>query len=213
LTICTGIGTLISKNWLEWEKRRKRRQVRMARTPRYTKEQLQEAVKNSKSIAKVLTILGLKPAGGNYLGIKQAIKDYGFDSSHFTGKGHATKGAKPSLPLEMYLQRGTKQGSHKLKKKIIEAGLKKHQCEGCGLTTWREKKIPLELHHLDGDQLNNTIENIQLLCPNCHAQTDDYRGRKKSLNHRARLIPKVDNGSKSFSMEEKMPEMDLFDEV
>jgi predicted HNH restriction endonuclease len=44
--------------------------------------------------------------------------------------------------------------------------------------------IPLELHHIDGDKTNNTLENFQLLCPNCHALTDSYRGKnvKKKRN-------------------------------
>ena len=51
------------------------------------------------------------------------------------------------------------------------------QCENCKLTKWLDKDIPLEVHHLDGDHLNNDVSNLQLLCPNCHAQTENWRGR------------------------------------
>lgn len=54
-----------------------------------------------------------------------------------------------------------------------------HQCEGCGLADWMGQIIPLELHHLDGDADHNTRDNLQLLCPNCHAQTDHYKGAVK----------------------------------
>lgn len=51
-----------------------------------------------------------------------------------------------------------------------------HQCQGCGLSEWREKEIPLELDHIDGNPDNNVDENLRLLCPNCHAQTEFYKG-------------------------------------
>jgi hypothetical protein len=57
-----------------------------------------------------------------------------------------------------------------------------HRCERCGLTEWLEQPIPLELHHMDGDSDNNAEENLQLLCPNCHAFTDNYKGANKGKN-------------------------------
>lgn len=57
-----------------------------------------------------------------------------------------------------------------------------HRCECCGLIEWLEQPIPLELHHVDGDSDNNTEENLQLLCPNCHAFTDNYKGANKGKN-------------------------------
>ena len=54
------------------------------------------------------------------------------------------------------------------------------KCEECGLTEWRGQKIPLQIHHKDGVHINNEINNLQLLCPNCHAQTENYAGRNKA---------------------------------
>lgn len=51
-------------------------------------------------------------------------------------------------------------------------------CQECGLDSWRGVKIPLEVHHVDGNRKNNALSNLQVLCPNCHALTDNYRGRK-----------------------------------
>lgn len=60
--------------------------------------------------------------------------------------------------------------------------LRGNKCECCGLEEWNGEKIPLEVHHIDGNHLNNVLENLQLLCPNCHALTDNWRGKniKKS---------------------------------
>jgi hypothetical protein len=69
--------------------------------------------------------------------------------------------------------------SLKLKNKLIEDGLKENKCEICNNSSWNKQIIPLELHHIDGDNSNNKIENLQIICPNCHAQTDNYRNRNK----------------------------------
>ncbi len=67
----------------------------------------------------------------------------------------------------------------KLRKKLIEDGIKEDKCESCKLDMWMGKKISLELHHLDGDRFNNDLDNLQVLCPNCHAQTENYGSNNK----------------------------------
>lgn len=67
----------------------------------------------------------------------------------------------------------------KLKNHLLKHGFKKQRCEKCGLTEWNNQPIPVELHHIDGNTNNNTLDNIQLLCPNCHAQTANYRSKNK----------------------------------
>lgn len=67
--------------------------------------------------------------------------------------------------------------SHKLKLRLLREGIKLHKCEHCGLTEWLEQTIPLELHHVDGNRYNNSLKNLKLLCPNCHALTDNYRAK------------------------------------
>lgn len=68
--------------------------------------------------------------------------------------------------------------SHRLKLRILEDGIKEHKCECCGLISWNDKPIPLELHHIDGNHYNNDLSNLQILCPNCHAQTSNYSCKK-----------------------------------
>lgn len=57
--------------------------------------------------------------------------------------------------------------------------LRDWKCEKCGRTEWEGQKIPLCVHHIDGNHINNQIENLQVLCPNCHAQTDNYCGKNR----------------------------------
>ena len=151
---------------------------------KYTLEELKEAVANSFSVAGVLKSLGLIVAGGNYKTIKEKIAKYKIDTSHFTGMGWR-KGKKipgERIPLSKILVNGSTYRTSLIRPRLIKEGLKEHKCEICGNTTWQGKEIPLELHHINGVNTDNRIENLQLLCPNCHALTDTFRGKniKKS---------------------------------
>ncbi len=67
----------------------------------------------------------------------------------------------------------------KLKNRLLEEGYKEHKCEYCGRTEWNGYPIPLELHHKDGNSHNHTLSNLELLCLNCHAQTDNFRSKNR----------------------------------
>ena len=70
-------------------------------------------------------------------------------------------------------------GTYKLKLKLIKDGIKTEQCEICKLIEWNGQKIPLELHHIDGNRHNNKLNNLKFLCPNCHSQTHTFCGGNK----------------------------------
>ena len=93
-----------------------------------------------------------------------------------SGKGFS-KNSPRKMNLKEYLANSKDIQSNKVRKKLLEEGYKEYRCECCGLTEWLNRPIPLELHHIDGDRTNNTLENYMLLCPNCHAFTDSYRGK------------------------------------
>ncbi|NOY98461.1 MAG: HNH endonuclease [Chloroflexi bacterium] len=155
----------------------------MPRKRKYSDEQLINAVQNSQSIRSVLQKIGLTPAGGNYESIKKRIHELGIDTSHFLGQA-ILKGKTHTYgtrPLEDILVHKKLENTWRLKKRLLVEHIKEHRCEKCRGTEWQGEPIPLELHHKDGDRTNNTLQNIELLCPNCHALTDNYRGGKKKV--------------------------------
>ena len=155
-----------------WAKKRMARQR--------TKEEFEKAAKQAFSIAGMCRNLGLKPCGGNYRLMHNAIEKHNIDTEHFRGKGWniglVFRPNKTKHISEILTQYSTYQ-SYKLKNRLLLEGLKQHICECCGNTTWNGKKIPLELHHINGNNRDNRLENLKLLCPNCHALTDSYRGK------------------------------------
>ena len=86
--------------------------------------------------------------------------------------------------VSKYLFNGSLISSNTLRKKLIMDGYKEKKCEICNLTEWNNKDAPLEIHHIDGNRFNNEFNNIQILCPNCHAQTNTYC---KSLNQKSKI--------------------------
>lgn len=152
----------------------------------WTENQLKEAVKSSLSLRQVLTKLALREAGGNYEQVKRYIAEYSLSSSHFTGKAW-NKGMKgigqPQIPLDKILVQGSSYQSFKLKNRLFKQGLKNPQCEVCGwakLAT--DGRLPLELDHINGDRHDNRLENLRILCPNCHSLQSTHRGRNRSKN-------------------------------
>lgn len=147
---------------------------------KYTNSQFIEAVNNSTSIRQVLQKLNLKPCGGNYQSFRNLVKKLALDISHFLGQGH-NKGKiiGPKRPIEDYFDNQFVIQSHKLKLRLIREGYFIHECCKCKLQKWLDVPIPLELNHIDGNHCNNNLTNLELLCPNCHALTDNYRGKNR----------------------------------
>ncbi|OGB73428.1 hypothetical protein A3K24_00965 [candidate division Kazan bacterium RIFCSPHIGHO2_01_FULL_44_14] len=152
----------------------------------WTEEELKHAVKDCSSFRQVLLKLHLRPAGGNYEQIQKYIHEYNLDTQHFRGKGWSAglKGiGKPRIRLEDILVKNNNFQSFKLKKRLFSSKLKPMHCELC---SWSQKTtsgyLPLELHHINGNRHDNRIENLKILCPNCHSLTDSHRGRNRGKN-------------------------------
>lgn len=135
----------------------------------YTEDDLILAVKQSKSLAQVLRTLNLREAGGNFGTIKNKIAKLNLDTSHFTGQ------------LWSKDQRIKDWSAYKRVKNLRSHLIKEkgHKCEKCLQTEWLDGNIPLEVHHIDGNRTNNNFQNLELLCCNCHALTDNWRNKKR----------------------------------
>lgn len=151
---------------------------------KYTKENIEEAVKKSLAIAGVCRELNMKACGGNYKTLYAKIKEWSIDTSHFTGaawnKGINFKPFGKTYKLEDVLVKNSEyKSSNHLKKRLYAEGIKKKQCEECDITEWNNKKIIFELEHINGNNTDNRIENLKILCPNCHSQTPTFRNKKR----------------------------------
>jgi hypothetical protein len=148
----------------------------MSRKIKVSDEEIVSVALTSKSATSAASILGIK-----YSTFKVHAERLGVFKTNQSGKGIS----KPitdnrKIPLVEILQ-----GLHpsyqtnKLRRRIIDEGIKEQKCECCGLTEWLGKNISLELDHIDGNCYNHHMENLRIVCPNCHAQTETYRGKNK----------------------------------
>ncbi|MFI0716179.1 HNH endonuclease [Streptomyces inhibens] len=145
---------------------------------RHTKATLRELAACSHSIAEVVRRLGISPVGGNQTHIGRRIAELGIDTSHFT----AAPRRRPSIAAGHRLVLGSpadgRIGGERLRKELLRQGVSE-RCAMCRTgAVWRGKPLRLEVDHRNGDWWDNRPDNLRLLCPNCHAVTDTYRGRK-----------------------------------
>ena len=144
---------------------------------KHTYKQLSEAVAKSVTWAGVCRILDIPPATGSQTHLTRRAKGLGIDASHFTGN-RWRKGKKfpdESRPIQEYLVKDSTIKSSTLRGRLIEEGIKERRCELCGLIEWNGEPTPLELDHKNSDHWDNTLDNLQILCPNCHAQVTAKR--------------------------------------
>lgn len=154
---------------------------------KYTLDDLSDAIKTSVSVRECLIKLNVAPQGGNYASFHKAVKHFDLDTSHFSGQNlSGRKLPERRKSIEEYLTKNSNTQSFKLKRYLLESSVFEAKCFRCGLFTWLDEPIPLELDHIDGDRTNNTLSNLRLLCPNCHAKTPTYRGKNIKNNGASR---------------------------
>lgn len=137
----------------------------------YTDDDIRRIAPNVTNMAQLLRELKLRVAGGNFVNMKRKLQKLDVDCDHWTGcawsKNQRLKDwsdyARPAA----------------LKPHLI--ALRGHYCEECHLSQWQGKLIPLEVHHISNDRTNNDESNLRLMCCNCHAQTDAWRGKRNKL--------------------------------
>lgn len=178
----------------------------MALDRTYSDEEFILAVKTSHSYAQILVKLNLKCGGGSYDNLKKIIKRLNLNIDHFKGQGWRKNKKFPDKTrktLEKHLVENSNIPSYNLKLKLFDAGLKEKICEECGIIEWREKPAPLELDHINGDRFDNRLENLRILCANCHAQTETYCGKNK---RKLSLTDEIESLESLESLESSCPE-------
>jgi hypothetical protein len=146
---------------------------------RHTEARLRELVAESHSTAEVVRRLGIHPVGGNHTHIGRRIAELGLDTSHFA----ASPRRRPKAALRDRMVLGTPSDGRisgsRLRKELLRQGVPE-RCASCQTgPEWNGRPLRLEVDHLNGAWWDNRPENLQLLCPNCHAVTDTYRGRNQ----------------------------------
>jgi len=152
----------------------------------WSKEKVEMAVKNSNCWFDCLKILGVPKVGGNYRTLKNKVKLYDIDVSHFSyhyAKTHNGRHYEKRLVNrsdDEIFSNGSKIKVDNLKRVYIDRVLNgRAHCELCGIENWQGKELVFQIHHIDGNHKNHEKGNLQLLCPNCHSQTDTFSNRKR----------------------------------
>jgi hypothetical protein len=147
-------------------------------------EYLQRVVSESTSLADVLRAFEYSIASNCYRVLKSTLRRHQIDFSHIslgTGSNLGRSFTNKRVPVSKYLVHGVRSISNQaIKRKLLDEGLLEDVCALCGLLPeWNGSLLCLQLDHVNGDNTDNRLENLRLLCPNCHTQTDTHSGKHK----------------------------------
>lgn len=146
---------------------------------KYTQEWLEELCKSSYSYAEVLRKAGRAQSGGSQSILKKKIKEFNIDISHFTGqRWQKSPNFQQKYSPENLFIKNSFVSNQTIRKYLLDYKLIPYICSNCGCDgNWQGSILTLQLHHIDGNNTNNELDNLTFLCPNCHAITDNYGGK------------------------------------
>lgn len=140
------------------------------------------------SMNNLCNLLGLKGVDGYYNKIIKIIKKYDLNTDNFiiwSSSSNRGRNKFTAMTDDEYFVNGICRSGTQTLRRLVDKGYKIYKCEECGIDTWNGKSLRLQVHHINGNHNDNRLENLQILCPNCHTQTDTY-GRnnipKKQIN-------------------------------
>jgi hypothetical protein len=143
-------------------------------------QQLRDVLPKVTTRAELARRLGLEPTSGTVQRrLRERIDQLGLPTDHLRGQGWAKGRPRSSRrrPLDEILVAGSTHRGSWLRDRLLQEGVLRPRCAMCGIERWEGQRAPLQLDHVDGDPTNNRLENLRLLCPNCHALTPTYCGR------------------------------------
>jgi hypothetical protein len=137
--------------------------------------EFKEVVYSSMTMAQASAKLGL-----HFNTFKRIAVKLGVYNPNQSGKGIKKDMSSITIPLTEILDgKHPSYQTYKLKNRMLREGILTNICSECGISEWNGKSISLELDHVDGVRTNHKLENLRLLCPNCHSQTDTYRSKNR----------------------------------
>lgn len=151
-----------------------------------------EYLPKSNSLNNLCNNLGLRGVEGYYTKIKKIIAKHNLSTEHFGTIQIRSAGRNmyTAMSDEEFFIEGHKRNGTCLIKRLLDSGLKEYKCENCGISEWDGKPLRLQIHHINGHHCDNRVENLQILCPNCHTQTDTYARANTTTNNSSFKVTK-----------------------
>jgi hypothetical protein len=139
-------------------------------------EEFIKVCNEAESMAKACAKLGL-----HFNTFKKHAQRLGCYHTNQGGKGTLKPKTTGKIPTDEILEgKHPQYQTNKLRLRLIKEGIKDEKCEICGIEDWQGERLAFELDHIDGNSNNHLLENLRVVCPNCHSQTETYRAKNIS---------------------------------